>query len=103
MSAKRKAWVTDRRILRLVLMLASMLLLLSCLGVLLYLRVNALFSPRESELRVTVSDREETPCLTPTACDGDAGTTFYAFENDQTLIDCGMCYIFQLGDGSLHR
>ncbi len=64
------------------------------------LRVNALFSPNEAELRVTVSDREETPCLTPTVCEGGAGTTFYAFENDQTLIDCGMCLMVQCPDHS---
>ncbi|MBR0283233.1 MAG: response regulator [Oscillibacter sp.] len=44
MSAKLKAWITDRRILRLALTLALMILLLSCLGVLLYLRVNALLN-----------------------------------------------------------
>ena len=64
------------------------------------LRVNLLFSPLERELRVTVSEGEETPLLQPAACEGGAGTVFFAFENDQTLIDCGMCLIVQCPDHS---
>ena len=64
------------------------------------IRANLLYSQGENELRVTVSEQEETPCLQPTACAGDASTTFYAFENDQTLIDCGMCLMVQCPDRS---
>ena len=41
MSAKLRSWITDRRILRLMTMLVLTLTLLSCLGILLYLRVNS--------------------------------------------------------------
>ena len=64
------------------------------------LRVNLLFSPHENELRVTAAEKEQTPRLRPSACEGGAGTTFYAFENDQTLIDCGMCLMVQCPDYS---
>ena len=63
-------------------------------------RVNLLFTPCDSSLRMTAADRETTPRLTPEGCDGDTVTTFYAFENDQTLIDCGMCLLFQCPDDS---
>lgn len=63
-------------------------------------RVNLLFTPCDSSLRMTAADRETTPRLTPEGCEGGNGTTFYAFENDQTLIDCGMCLLFQCPDGS---
>ncbi|MBQ6420210.1 MAG: hypothetical protein IJK02_03970 [Clostridia bacterium] len=63
-------------------------------------RVNLLYTPCERELRVTASDCEETPRLTPDACEGETQTCFYAFENDQTLIDCGMCLLLQCPDDS---
>ena len=64
------------------------------------LRVNLLFTPCDGSLRVTVSENETTPRLTPDACGGMTQTTFYAFENDQTLIDCGMCLLVQCPDDS---
>ena len=63
-------------------------------------RVNLLFTPCDGSLRMTAADNETTPRLTPEGCEGETGTTFYAFENDQTLIDCGMCLLFQCPDGS---
>lgn len=64
------------------------------------LRFNLLFTPCDGELRVTACENEQTPCLTPTVCEGPAETAFYAFENDQTLIDCGMCLLVQCPDHS---
>ena len=63
-------------------------------------RVNLLFTPCDGETRLTVSREEQTPRLVPDVCTGEAGTVFYAFENDQTLIDCGMCLLVQCPDSS---
>ena len=63
-------------------------------------RVNFLFTPCDGVLRMTSADRETTPHLTPDSCEGGTKTTFYAFENDQTLIDCGMCLLIQCPDDS---
>ena len=64
------------------------------------LRVNLLYTPCDGELRITAAENELTPRLTPEECAGNTATTFYAFENDQTLIDCGMCLLIQCRDGS---
>lgn len=64
------------------------------------IRVNLLYTPCDNELRITASENELTPRLTPDECSGDTTTTFYAFENDQTLIDCGMCLLIQCRDDS---
>ncbi|MCH5197314.1 MAG: hypothetical protein J1E34_00270 [Oscillospiraceae bacterium] len=64
------------------------------------LRVNAFFTPCDSSMRVTAAENELTPRLTPDECEGTDGTVFYAFENDQTLIDCGMCLLVQCPDHS---
>ncbi len=62
--------------------------------------VTALFTPCDSVLRVTASENKLTPRLTPSACEGDGETAFYAFENDHALIDCGMCLLVQCPDYS---
>lgn len=64
------------------------------------LRVNALFTPCDNSLRVTACENEETPNLIPAECEKNTETMFYAFENDQTLIDCGMCLLIQCPDHS---
>ncbi len=64
------------------------------------LRLNLLYTPCDCTLRVTAAENEPTPRLTPDLCAGDAPTVFYAFENDQTLIDCGMCLLVQCPDHS---
>lgn len=64
------------------------------------LHINLLYTPCDNELRITASENELTPRLTQEECKGDTTTTFYAFENDQTLIDCGMCLLVQCRDGS---
>lgn len=61
---------------------------------------HLLYSPREKELRVCLAAQENVPRLTPDGCKGDGNTVFYAFENDQTLIDCGMCLMIKCPDHS---
>ncbi len=63
-------------------------------------QVNALFTPCDSILRVTVSEDKRTPCFSKTDCKGDGETAFYGFESDQALIDCGMCLLVQCPDYS---
>lgn len=62
--------------------------------------VNAFFTPCDGILRVTASENVTTPCFEPTACEGDGETAFYGFENDQALIDCGMCLLIECPDHS---
>ncbi len=62
--------------------------------------INVLFTPCDATLRVTASQNTHTPCFTPTVCEGDGETVFYAFENDHSLIDCGMCLLVQCPDYS---
>jgi|GEM_PF-129726 len=64
------------------------------------IRVNLLYTPCDSSLRLTAAENEQTPHLTPQKCKKETGTVFYAFENDQTLIDCGMCLMVQCSDHS---
>ena len=61
---------------------------------------HLLYSPTENELRVCLAAQETVPRLAPDTCEGDGNTVFYAFENDQTLIDCGMCLIIECLDHS---
>ena len=61
---------------------------------------HLLHSPTENELRVCLAAQETVPRLTPDTCEGDGNTVFYAFENDQTLIDCGMCLMVECPDHS---
>jgi beta-lactamase superfamily II metal-dependent hydrolase len=63
-------------------------------------RVNLLYTPCCGEMRVTAAEKEAAPCLQPAGCAGEGETVFYAFENDHTLIDCGMCLLVQCPDGS---
>ena len=63
-------------------------------------QINALFTPCDSILRVTVSEDKRTPCFSKTSCEGDGETVFYGFESDQALIDCGMCLLIECPDHS---
>lgn len=63
-------------------------------------QINALFTPCDSILRVTVSEDKLTPCFSKTSCEGDGETVFYGFESDQALIDCGMCLLIECPDHS---
>ena len=62
--------------------------------------VNVLFTPCCGELRVVAENGAAVPHLAPQPCAGEGQAVFYAFENDHTLIDCGMCLILQCADGS---
>lgn len=64
------------------------------------LQVNVLYTPCNGEMRVTVSENDQTPSFKKMECEGDCTTTFYGFENDQALIDCGMCLLIQCKDYS---
>lgn len=62
--------------------------------------ITLLYTPCDNTLRVTASEKNQNPCFEPTECTGSCQTTFYAFENDHTLIDCGMCLMVQCPDYS---
>lgn len=62
--------------------------------------INAFFTECDGILRVAATKCSRIPCFTKQACKGDSGTAFYAFENDQSLIDCGMCLMVQCPDYS---
>lgn len=62
--------------------------------------ITLLFTPCESTLRVTAGEANQFPSFKKTECGGECQTTFYAFENDHTLIDCGMCLMVQCPDYS---
>ncbi len=64
------------------------------------IQANVLFTPCDGKIRITACGKDLSPNLEKTECEGDNKTTFYAFENDQTLIDCGMCLMVQCPDYS---
>ncbi len=64
------------------------------------IQANVLFTPCDGKIRVTACDKDLSPNFQKTECSGECRTTFYAFENDQTLIDCGMCLMVQCPDYS---
>ncbi len=47
-----------------------------------------------------IADLEGKPYPDPTAGEPKCPVRFWQYEIDHSLIDCGMCYIFQLSDGS---
>lgn len=61
--------------------------------------ITAYYTPCDSTLRVTAG-RNPIPGIGEPKCGGPGGTTFYAFENDHTYIDCGMCLMIQCPDYS---
>lgn len=62
--------------------------------------VNAFYTPCDGMLRVAANENKPLPCFEKQSCDRETGTVFYAFENDQALIDCGMCLLVQCPDYS---
>lgn len=62
--------------------------------------VFLLFDKASDELRITAAENQILPCLLPESCTENSDTVFYAFENDRTLIDCGMCLLIQCPDHS---
>lgn len=63
------------------------------------MNITAYFTPCDSTLRVTAGENPVPNCGEP-CCEGDGETVFYAFENDHTYIDCGMCLLVQCPDNS---
>ncbi len=64
------------------------------------IQVNVLFTPCDGKTRITACEKNLMPNFERTECKGECKTTFYAFESDQTLIDCGMCLMVQCPDYS---
>ena len=62
--------------------------------------VTLYYTPCDSSLRVTACENALIPALEPQVSAGNVQTTFFAFENDHTLIDCGMCLLVQCRDSS---
>ncbi len=62
--------------------------------------VCLLFDNVAKELRITASENQLLPNLIPEDFADNSPTVFYAFENDRTLIDCGMCLLIQCPDHS---
>lgn len=62
--------------------------------------VSAYFTPCDSTLRVAVADDGRFPDFEKGETVKKVKPTFFVFENDHTYIDCGMCLITQLSDGS---
>lgn len=58
------------------------------------------YTPFDKSMRMTASENDAFPSFVPQSCGGTAGTAFYAFENDHTIIDCGMCLLVQCPDYS---
>ncbi len=63
-------------------------------------QISVYFTPCDSILRITETDKCFNECFKETSCDGECETAIYFFENDQTLIDCGMCILLQCPDYS---
>lgn len=62
--------------------------------------VTAYLTPCNGELRVTATERKATPAFEPLESICENGTAIYFFENDHSLIDCGMCLMIQCPDYS---
>lgn len=62
--------------------------------------VTILYTPCDCTMRVTVCEKNLNPSYEVTECSGPCQTAFFGFENDQTMIDCGMCLLFQCPDYS---
>lgn len=62
--------------------------------------LGAYFTPCDKTLRLTVADDGRFPDFEGKETERKINPCFYVFENDHTYIDCGMCLITQLSDGS---
>lgn len=62
--------------------------------------VTALYTPCDGCLRLTAAQNAPLPLLSGDNRVGTGQTVFFAFENDHTVIDCGMCLLVQCADGS---
>ncbi|MBP9989746.1 MAG: hypothetical protein KBT46_09655 [Ruminococcus sp.] len=64
------------------------------------LQVSGYFTPCDATLRITASDNKPVPLHKALEYENKCQTTFYCFESDHTLIDCGMCLLVQCSDYS---
>ncbi len=64
------------------------------------LQVNVLYSVNDEILRITACKDTPLPDFSPRPVKRDCKTTFFMFESDHTLIDCGMCLLVQCSDYS---
>lgn len=62
--------------------------------------VTLLYTPCDNTLRITASEKYNFPPFEKSEYERKCKSGFYAFENDQTLIDCGMCLLIQCSDYS---
>lgn len=64
------------------------------------LAVTMYLTPCDGTLRITVQQNASLPGFSPTECDMLCRSSFYCFENDHSMIDCGMCLLLQCSDYS---
>lgn len=62
--------------------------------------ISLLYTSNDSALRITAAKEAVLPDFLPKAVENKCETRFFMFENDHTLIDCGMCLIIQCSDYS---
>ncbi len=63
-------------------------------------RVTLYYTTKDGELRVTKEPLENAVPESKPFENKNCETTFYCFESDHTLIDCGMCLLIQCADYS---
>ncbi len=63
-------------------------------------QINIFYTPCDSTVRITVDSSLSDIPLVKTDFSASGETAFYCFENDHTLIDCGMCLLVQCPDSS---
>lgn len=63
-------------------------------------QIHLIYSENDGVLRVVACENAPLPDFEQKSIKGDYQTTFYMFENDHTLIDCGMCLLTQCADYS---
>ncbi len=63
-------------------------------------RVTLYYTPNDRQLRVTKEPLTNKLPVNAAFEDKGCQTTFYCFESDHTLIDCGMCLLIQCSDYS---
>ncbi len=64
------------------------------------LLVTMLFANTDKTVFVSEEINGKVPMLSGAEYGNECKTTFYAFENDHSLIDCGMCLLMQCSDYS---
>ena len=62
--------------------------------------LTAYYTPFDRSLRITAQKNACLPQLKEQTVEKLCDTTFYCFENDHSMIDCGMCLLIQCSDYS---